>query len=92
MRKFTILGALACFSIITACASDKTESKSIRKEVKMTDVNGQQKLTIKTTENGQTTSETFEGQEAKNKMTELENENSKKDKKIEKRIIEKVEN
>lgn len=62
------------FSVLTTLAfgqETKELKKEVRKEVKMELVNGEEVLTITTTENGKVTEEVFKGAEAEKKMNEL---------------------
>jgi len=51
--------------------------KEIKKEVNVVQENGEKVMTVKTTENGKTTTEVFKGAEADKKMKELENETAR---------------
>jgi len=52
--------------------SGKTVKQELTKEVNVTDENGVKTVTIKTTEDGKTTTESFTGKEAEAKLKELE--------------------
>lgn len=70
MKKIAFIALGFCLLTGNTFAQEKVE-KSIKKEVKMEDENGQKTLTITTTENGVVTEEVFTGEEADAKMEEL---------------------
>ena len=76
MRKTSLLlGTLVALGIFTNCQAQtpKTTKKEVSKEISVEDENGVKKVTIKSTEDGKTTVETFTGKEAEAKLKELEN-------------------
>ncbi|NRA11288.1 MAG: hypothetical protein HRT57_04960 [Crocinitomicaceae bacterium] len=80
-------------------AAKKSTSKtkdSKKVEVKMNNINGERRLTVTTTENGETKEEVFEGKAAGAKMKELDSsrkiEKHTKIIKVEKKVIEKSAN
>jgi uncharacterized protein YdaU (DUF1376 family) len=76
MKKITLTLALFGFFSIanTVTAQEKVKKevkKEVRKEVNVEQVNGEKVLTIKTIEDGNTTTEVYKGEEANKKMDEL---------------------
>lgn len=67
------IGSIAVCMIITACSSNQEHSR-VKKEIKLEMVDGKDHLTVTTTIDDKTTTETFEGKEALEKMKELEQE------------------
>lgn len=69
-----ILGSLLAVVVFTNCQAQtpKTTKKEISKEISVEEENGVKKLTIKSTEDGKTTVETYTGKEAEAKLKELE--------------------
>lgn len=51
-------------------------SKEVKKEISVEETNGEKVVTIKTTENGKTTTEVFKGEEADAKLAEMKTEKS----------------
>jgi len=99
MKKLTVI--VAAF-LIAVCANEtmaQSTSKEIRKEVNLEEDNGEKVLTIKTTTNGNTTTEVYKGAEAEAKIEEFEQTKSgttktmivgddgKQHMKVEKRIV-----
>lgn len=75
MKKLTVI--VAAF-LIAVCANETKAqtSKEVRKEVNVEDHNGVKTLTIKTTTNGNTVTEVYEGAEADAKIEAFEDEKS----------------
>jgi hypothetical protein len=64
-----------CFSLMAVLTfAQEGSKKEIKKEVNVVQQNGEKVMTVKTTENGKTTTEIFKGAEADKKMKEMENE------------------
>lgn len=75
MKLFLLLTALLAGLFISGSCSaqtPKTVKKEITKEINVTEENGQKKLTITSTEDGKSTTETYTGKEAEAKIKELE--------------------
>lgn len=64
--------AIAVFGLISLNTTAQETKKEIKKEVKMTEINGEKVLTIQTSENGQVTEETYKGEAAEQKLNEAE--------------------
>ncbi len=73
MKQIKVIAATFALGFITFGIQAQNHKK-IQKEVNVEIVNGEHNLTIKTTENGETTTEVYTGEEAKKKMEELHNE------------------
>ena len=73
MKQIKVIAATFALGLITF-ATQAQNHKKIQKEVNVEIVNGEHTLTIKTTENGETTTEVYKGEEAKKKMEQLHNE------------------
>lgn len=58
--------------MLASCGEEVKEEMSIKKEVRMEDVNGVKTLTITTAENGVESEEVFTGEEAERMMLEVE--------------------
>lgn len=69
-----ILGSILALTIFTNCQAQtpKTTKKEVSKEISVEEENGVKTVTIKSTEDGKTTVETFTGKEAEAKLKELE--------------------
>jgi Na+-translocating ferredoxin:NAD+ oxidoreductase RnfG subunit len=108
MKKISLtLALIALLSFAnTATAQEKVKKevtkevkKEVKKEVNVEKVNGEKVLTIKTTEDGKTTTQVYKGEEADKKLEELSQhksetkkttvigEDGKKHTKIEKKVI-----
>lgn len=73
MRKQLIISAIfLSLSAVSFAQQKETQKKEIKKEVEMTDENGQKKLVIKTTDNGVVSEEVYTGKEADDKLAELQ--------------------
>lgn len=75
MKKITLICSLLTMMVtLSNCNAQtgKTVKKELTKEVNVTDENGVKKVTITTTEDGKTTTESFTGKEADAKLKELE--------------------
>lgn len=73
MKKQLILsGIFMLVSVMTFAQQKEVQKREIKKEVEMTDDNGQKKLVIKTEENGKVTEEVYKGDEADKKLAELQ--------------------
>ncbi len=75
MKKHILLASV--FVMITAVSfgqQKEVQKREIKKEVEMTEDNGQKKLVIKTDENGKVTEEVYVGEEADKKLEELKGE------------------
>jgi|GEM_PF-942803 len=75
MKKITLICSLLTMMVtLSNCTaqSGKTVKQELTKEVNVTDENGVKTVTIKTTEDGKTTTESFTGKEAEAKLKELE--------------------
>ncbi len=75
MKKHILLASV--FVMITAVSfgqQKEVRKREIKKEVEMTEDNGQKKLVIKTDENGKVTEEVYVGEEADKKLEELKGE------------------
>ena len=105
MKKIAVTLSLFAFGFAFNQVNAQTEKKQeIRKEVKVTEENGEKVMTIVTTENGKTKTETYKGAEADKKLKEMEAEHSEEgtkttvkvdangkpiEKRVEKRVIKK---
>jgi hypothetical protein len=99
MKKLTLLVAVLAFIAISNESFAQTTGKEVRKEVNLEDENGVKTLTIKTTTDGNTTTEVYTGAEADTKLAELDKEKSgttktmvigddgKQHMKVEKRVV-----
>lgn len=100
MKKIILSLAAMTLVMLSNQAQAQTEKKKeIQKEVKMVEDDGVKTLTIKTTENGKTTTEIYKGEDAEKKMNELHKvkngstksmvigKDGKKRMKVEKRIV-----
>jgi hypothetical protein len=77
MKKITLsIALLAIVAISTESFAQTQKSSSISKEVNLEDENGVKTLTIKTTTDGNTTTEVYTGAEADTKLAELDKEKS----------------
>lgn len=67
-------GLLTGLFLSGSCSAQepKTTKKEITKEISVTDENGEKKVTITTTEDGKTSTETYTGKEAEARLKELE--------------------
>ena len=75
MKKQLILsGIFMLISVMTFAQQKEAQKREIKKEVEMTEENGQKKLVIKTEENGKVTEEVYKGEEADKKLAELKGE------------------
>ena len=73
MKKLSLsIVALALITFSNQAIAQTEEKKEIRKEIKMEDEDGVITLTITTTENGDTKTEVFTGDDATKKMAELD--------------------
>lgn len=74
MKKIGLLtGALLLIGLSQqACAQKKTERKEITKEVKVTEDNGEKVVTVVSSEDGKSKTETYKGAEADKKLKELD--------------------
>ena len=75
MKKITLICSLLTMMVtLSNCnaQSGKTVKQELTKEVNVTDENGVKTVTIKITEDGKTTTESFSGKEAEAKLKELE--------------------
>ena len=73
MRKFmTVLSVFALAAAFNSANAQTEKKQEIRKEVKVTEENGGKVMTIVTTENGKTKTETYKGSEAEAKLKEME--------------------
>lgn len=73
MKKQLILsGIFALVSVFTFGQQKEVKQREVKKEVEMTDDNGQKKLVIKTEEAGKVTEEVYVGEEAEQKLKEYE--------------------
>ena len=73
MKKQILLAT--AFAMITAVSFGQqkdVQKREIKKEVEMTEDNGQKKLVIKTNDNGKVTEEVYVGEAADKKLKELE--------------------
>lgn len=70
-RTIQFLGAMSL--CLLSFNSFSQQSKEIRKEVKMEEVNGEKVMTIITEEDGKKTEEVYKGAEADKKLAEMEN-------------------
>lgn len=64
--------AIAVIGMISFNSTAQETKKEIKKEVKMTETNGEKVLVIKTNENGQVTEETYQGEAAEQKLAETQ--------------------
>jgi biopolymer transport protein ExbD len=100
MKKITLTVALfVLFSMLNTITAQEKVKKEVKKEVNVEKVNGEKVLTIKTTEDGKTTTQVYKGEEANKKMEELSKhksgttktmvvgEDGKKHMKVEKKVI-----
>jgi biopolymer transport protein ExbD len=72
MKKIALTLALfGLFSITNTITAQEKVKKDVKKEVNVEQVNGEKVLTIKTTEDGKTTTQVYKGEEANNKLEEL---------------------
>lgn len=77
MKKITLsVFAIALFAFTNATFAQSNEHKEIRKEVNLEEENGVKTLTIKTTTDGNTTTEIYTGKDADTKLAEMNNEKS----------------
>jgi len=73
MKKIiTVLSVFALAVAFNSSFAQSEKKQEIRKEVKVTEENGEMVMTIITTENGKTKTETYKGAEAKAKLEEME--------------------
>lgn len=84
MKKLIVTTLIFASALIFSneIAAQTATSKEVKKEVNLEENNGEKVLTIKTTENGKTTTEVFKGEEADTKLTEMKNEKSETKKTI----------
>lgn len=83
MKRVLLSAVVAGLVVFGSCGS----KSQITKRVKMEIIDGQEELTITTTENGKETVQQFSGAEARKKMKEMEKEELNMDgEKIEKKI------
>ena len=97
MKKITL--TIAILALVAISNESFAQSHEVRKEVNMEEENGVKTLTIKTTTNGNTSTEVYTGSEADAKIAELEKEKSgttktmvigddgKQHMKVEKRVV-----
>lgn len=73
-----LLGSILTLMVFANCQAQtpKTTKKEISKEISVEEENGVKTVTIKSTEDGKTTVETYTGKEAEAKLKELEDPNS----------------
>lgn len=71
-KRLVLSGIFIIVSVMTFAQQKEVKKREIRKEVEMTDDNGQKKLVIKTEENGKVTEEVYKGEEADKKLAELQ--------------------
>lgn len=78
MKKLTVTALIFASALVFSneVAAQAATSKEVKKEVNVEENNGEKIVTIKTTENGKTTTEVFKGEEADAKLTEMKNEKS----------------
>ena len=75
MKKQILLsGIFLLICTISFGQQKEVQKQEIKKEVEMTEENGQKKLVIKTEENGKVTEEVYKGKEAEQKLAELKGE------------------
>lgn len=73
MKKIiTVLSVFALAFTFNSANAQTEKKQEIRKEVKVNEVNGEKVMTITTTENGKTKTETYKGAEAEAKLKEME--------------------
>jgi len=73
MKQIKVIAATFALGLITF-GTQAQDHKKVQKEVNIEIVNGEHTLTIKTTENGETNTEVYKGEEAIKRMEELHNE------------------
>lgn len=78
MKKLTVTALIFASALIFSneVSAQAATSKEVKKEVNVEENNGEKVVTIKTTENGKTTTEVFKGEEADAKLAEMKNEKS----------------
>jgi hypothetical protein len=78
MKKLTVTALIFASALIYSneVSAQAATSKEVKKEVNVEENNGEKVVTIKTTENGKTTTEVFKGEEADAKLAEMKNEKS----------------
>ncbi len=77
MKKITLcLATFALIAIANQANAQTAVKKEISKEVNVENVNGENTVTITTTENGNTTTEVLKGADADAKIAEMEKEES----------------
>jgi hypothetical protein len=78
MKKLTVTALIFASALIFSneVSAQTATSKEVKKEVNVEENNGEKVVTIKTTENGKTTTEVFKGEEANAKLAEMKTEKS----------------
>ena len=72
MKRIVVVLSLFAVGFVFNTASAQSEvKKEIKKEINVTEKDGEKVLTIKTTENGKTKTETFVGEKAEAKLKEM---------------------
>ncbi len=102
MKKImTVLSVFALAAVFNSANAQTEKKQEIKKEVKVKKENGETIMTIVTTENGKTKTETYKGAEAEAKLKEMEAEESgttktvkvhpdgRKEMRVEKKVIKK---
>lgn len=67
-------GIIVTSMLVLGAVAFGQEKTEVRKEVNMEEVNGEKKLTVKTTKNGNVTEEIYKGAAAEQKLAELDKE------------------
>ena len=73
-KQLLLAGAFAMITAVSFAQQKETQKREIKKEVEMTEENGQKKLVIKTDDNGMVTEEVFVGEAADKKLEEIKGE------------------
>ncbi|MFZ9028981.1 MAG: hypothetical protein ACO2Z9_08180 [Crocinitomicaceae bacterium] len=73
-KQLLLAGAFAMITAVSFAQQKETQKREIKKEVEMTEENGQKKLVIKTDDNGKVTEEVFVGEAADKKLEEIKGE------------------